>query len=134
MAQTLVAIVNDAKSAPADRIAQIDEEPEARVATRCRAQGARCLSSRIERRALRPSRRNTDHPTSEIENPTVHGAAKADLMRLVPIVRGARVDCERHRQGERRHGRLLHYFLYHGKRALDFAVGDLEHQLAMHLT
>ena len=55
------------------------------------------------------------------------------LMRLVPIVGGARVDFERHRQRQRRHGGLFHHFLDDRERTLDFALGNLENQLVVHL-
>ncbi len=52
-------------------------------------------------------------------------------MRLLPVLRGVRVDPERHVQLDRRLRRLDHHFGHHRQGRLDFIVRRLEHQFVV---
>src|SRR6266852_500581 len=54
-------------------------------------------------------------------------------MRLVPIVRRARVDLQRQRQHDGGERSILHGVLHDRQRRSDLVVGYLEDQLVMHL-
>src|SRR5215510_3265748 len=54
-------------------------------------------------------------------------------MRLVPIIRCARIDVQRHREQHGGEGRVLHDVLHDRQRRRDFLVRHFEDQLVMHL-
>ena len=60
-------------------------------------------------------------------------AEELGSMRLVPVVRRARLDRERHGELHGRQRRLLHDAAHHGQRRLDLLLGRLEDEFVMHL-
>src|SRR6266436_584569 len=87
----------------------------------------------LTRTPMRMVRAPTRHALRARRPPPQAGEARKASMRLVPIVRRARVDLQWQRQDYGRERRVLHDMLHDRQRRRHLVVGHLEDQFVMHL-